>query len=463
MIGANQSGPRFATGLSARLLALTVVFFMLSEALILLPSVAGFRRDYLRMTIADAHLAALALEATPDNMVSPELAEELLHDVGAHGIVLHRPNQTALILDAPMPPSIDATYDLRGTMMPMLIADAIATLSQNRNRILRVLDVSPRDPRLTVEVMLDEAPIRAAMVQYGERVLSVSIVTSLIASLLLYLSLQWLVVRRLRRLTASMAAFRDHPEDSASIILPSRQRDEIGVAQRELAEMQHTVRGALRQNERLVALGTAVNKISHDLKNMLSVVRLLSDRLANSEMQEVKRVVPSLVGAIDRAVALCVGTLRYTREDLPPLAIERFRLKPFVAEIAPLVENGAVSEPPSLVNDVTEELVVGADRDQLFRVLLNLARNATEAGAKRIAISAKNEESHIVITVADDGPGLPPKALENLFRPFAGSARPGGMGLGLAIAREIMRAHGGDLALGRTGADGTAFRLSLPA
>jgi signal transduction histidine kinase len=449
--------------LSFRLLVLTVLFFMLSEVLILLPSVAGFRRDYLRMVLADAHLAALALEATPNNSVSPDLAAELLRHVGAHGVVLHKSNNTTLMLDAPSPPAIDAVYDLRGVMMPRLIADAITTLMQRKNRVLRVLDTSPKEPSVTVEALLDEAPIRAAMLSYGERVLSVSVITSLIASLLLYFSLKWLVVSPLRRLTQSMVAFRDDPENPANVIRPSGQRDEIGLAQRELADMQETVRAALHQNERLAALGTAVNKINHDLKNVLGVVRLLSDRLSNSEVPEVKRVMPNLIGAIDRAVALCAGTLGYTREGAAPLQLREFPLKPLIEELAPAIENGAGEEPPRLVDAVPDALAVRADRDQLFRVLLNLARNAIEAGAKRITVSAERNHRDVVIAIADDGPGLAPKARDNLFRPFAGSARPGGMGLGLAIAREIVRAHGGDIALSRSGADGTEFRLRLPA
>jgi signal transduction histidine kinase len=65
--------------------------------------------------------------------------------------------------------------------------------------------------------------------------------------------------------------------------------------------------------------------------------------------------------------------------------------------------------------------------------------------------------------VADDGPGLPPRAQENLFRPFAASARPGGSGLGLAIARELMRVHGGDLTLVASTGNGTIFRITMPA
>jgi signal transduction histidine kinase len=462
MDGDKSSRPRFGARLSVRLLVLTVAFFMLSEVLILVPSVAMFRRDYLRMVLGEAHLAALALEATPNNTVSPNLANKLLQRVGAHGIVLHRTDNTTLMLDAPMPPKIDATYDLRGAMLPMLVADAADTLLQRKNRVLRVLDVSPKERGVVVEALLDEKPVRAAMRSYGERVLSVSIITSLIASLFLYFSLQWVVVSRLRRLSQSMIAFRDRPAEDA-VMAPPRLDDEIGLAEHELARMQKTVLGALRQNERLVALGTAVTKISHDLKNILGVVRLLSDGLAGSEVPEVKRVMPSLIAAIDRAVALCVGTLGYTREGAAPLHFQEFPLRPLVAELTPAIENGVQGDPHRLIDRVPPDLRVRADRDQLFRVLLNLARNAVESGAHSVTVSAHNGERRVVIDVADDGPGLAPKARDNLFRPFAGSARPGGTGLGLAIAREILRAHGGDIALGHSGAEGTRFRLSLPA
>lgn len=454
--------PPIRASLSVRLLALTVAFFMLSEVLILVPSVAMFRRDYLRMVLGEAHLAALALEATPNNMVSPDLAKKLLQRVGAHGIVLHRPDNTTLMLDAPMPPKVDATYDLRHVMLPTLVKDAAVTLTDRGNRVLRVLDVSPKEKGVVVEALLDEAPVRAALLNVAERVLTVSMITSLIASVFLYFGLQWMVVRRMRRLTQSVTAFRDSPADNA-IIVPSGANDEIGLAQHELARMQKTVLGALRQNERLVALGTTVTKISHDLKNILSTVRLMSDGLAGIDVPEVKRVLPGLIAAIDRAVALCVGTLGYTREGAAPLNIKDFPLRPLISELTPVVENGAQGDPHRLIDEVPPDLAVRADRDQLFRVLLNLSRNAVEAGANCVTISAHNGDKRVVIDVADDGPGLTPKARDNLFRPFAGSARPGGTGLGLAIAREILRAHGGDIVLGRSGADGTLFQLSLPA
>lgn len=450
----------FPGGLSARLLVLTVVFVMVSVVLIFVPSVARFRLTYLEDRIDAAHLAISALEATPDNMVSKELGNELLAHVGAHGIVVHTPNRT-LMLAQDMPPSVDATYDLRGQGMFAMIGDAMMTLSMSGNRVLRVLGVAPKDPAVTVEVLLDEQPMRDAMWKFGARVLEVSFVVSLITAALVYLSLQWLLVAPLKRLTASMVAFRKNPEDAAHAERPGNRGDEIGLAQRELAAMQETVRQSLKQKERLAALGAAVGKINHDLRGILSTVRLMSDRLSESDSPEVKRVTPGLVAAIDRAVALCTGTLNFTRQDGAPLHPSGFALRGLIAEVAESLarpdDNGF-----KLVNQVDPDFAVQADRDQLFRCLENLSRNAAEAGAKHCAIRARREGGDVVIEVSDDGPGLAPKARENLFRPFAGSARPGGTGLGLAIAREVMRAHGGDIQLKTSTGAGTVFTLSLP-
>ena len=460
MIGRKVSLPPFLRSLSARLLVLTVIFVMLSEVLIFVPSVARFRLSYLQQHIADAHLAMLALEATPDNMVSQELANELLAHVGAHGIVLHKPNNTTLMIDSPTPPQVAATWDLRGATPWSLIRTAMMTLAESGNRIVRVLDVSPTDPRVVVEVLLDDAPMRKEMWGFGVRILELSIVISLITAALVYLSLQWLLVAPLRRLIASMMRFRDDPEDASRVTAPSSRGDEIGLAQRELASMQETVRQALRHNARLAALGTAVTKVNHDLRSILSTARLISDALAGSEAPEVKRVTPALLAAIDRAVELCTRTLHYTREGAPPLSRSRFVLSGLIEEVAEVVEKSDGTT--RLINNVPATMMVEADRDQMFRVVLNLVSNAFEAGAHRVVMNAGQGGDTILVMVADDGPGLPPKARDNLFRPFAGSARLGGTGLGLAIAREIMRAHGGDIALTASTAQGTTFCLTLP-
>jgi signal transduction histidine kinase len=452
--------PSLGHRLSARLLLLTVAFVMASEVLIFLPSLSRFRLTWLADRIDAAHLAIFALEATPDNMVSQELADRLLAHVGAHGIVVHKQAMT-LMLDDGNPPPIDATYDLRRAGAVSAMMDALETLAATGNRVLRVLAVSPKDPGDVVEIIIDERPLRAQMWRFAWRVLGLSILISAITGALLYVSLRSLLVTPLRRLIASMMAFRDDPEDAARVIVPEARADELGLAQRELAAMQETVRQALRHKERLAALGTAVAKISHDLKNILATARLVSDGLELSAAPEVRRTAPRLFAAIDRAVALCTRTLSFTGEGAPPLERRRFALALLVEELAGMAQRpgdaGFV-----IVNHLPATLVVAADRDQLFRALQNLAQNAAEAGAHHLAVSAREDGSALLIELADDGPGLPPKARENLFRPFAGSARPGGTGLGLAIAREVMRAHGGDIVLAESTGAGTVFVLRLP-
>src|SRR5579864_2567067 len=447
--------------LSARVLLLTIFFVMLGEMVVFLPSLARFRYNYLETRIAAARLATLALEATPDKNVSQHLSNELLYHVGASGIVLHLPDHSALMIASDMPPSVDRTYDLRGVGFFQLIGDALATLGRSGDVILRVLDNSPKESNVAVEVLLGEGPMRMEMWEFGGRILGLSAIISLITAALVFLSLQWLLVAPMRRIIMSMIVFRGNPEDASRVIEPSARNDEIGVAERELAQLQETVRQALRHSARLAALGTAVTKINHDLRNILSTARLVSDSLVGSEAPEVKRVVPRLIDAIDRAVALCSGTLNYTREGAPPLVLSRFLLASVVEDLADLLDMKG-GDRPLLLDRVAPDLAVEADREQLHRVLMNLLRNAMEAGAQRITVGATVEDDGVRIDVLDDGPGLPPKALANLFQPFAGSARPGGTGLGLAIVREVMRAHGGEIILVESTAQGTLFRLTMP-
>jgi len=447
--------------LSARLLVLTVFFVMVGEVLIFVPSVARFRMTYFENRIASGELASLAIEASPNGHLERSLVEKLLARVGAHGVIVHRGDGMVRMLDRPMPPKPDITIDLSHPSMLAAIRGSLMALSRNDNRTLRVLGPSPTGSGETVEVLLDEAPLRAEMWGFGFRILELSIVISLVAAALVYISLQWLLVRPMRRLTASMIEFRADPEDTSRMIAASRRKDEIGVAERELAVMQQTVRRALGERARLAALGTAVTKINHDLRNILATARLVTDALTASAAPEVRRILPRLIEAIDRAVAMCTHTLDFSREDAAPLTPSRFRLGALIEEIG---QGLAVSAPEvSVEYAIPPNFEVEADRDQLYRVLSNLARNAVEAGAQRLRFSAAGENRSIAIEVTDDGPGLPPKARENLFRPFFGSARPGGSGLGLAIARELARAHGGELTLVSSTGAGTVFRLTLPA
>ncbi|MGH7094708.1 MAG: sensor histidine kinase [Stellaceae bacterium] len=447
--------------LSARLLVLTIFFVMLSEVLIFVPSVARYRMTYFDDHIAAGHLATLALAASPTGTISPALTAELLHQVGSRGIILHRDNGMVRMLDAPTPPKADVTFDMAKGNVPIWIEKSFETLFSRGNRVMRVIGKSPFEPGATVELLLDEAPLRGEMWDFGGRIFELSLIISLTTAVLVYLSLHWLLVRPMRRFTDSMTAFREDPEDASRRIAPSGRQDEIGRAESELAMLQETVRQALGQRARLAALGTAVTKINHDLRSILATARLVSDGLTESDSAEVRRVAPRLLDAIDRAVALCTSTLDFSREGAPPFAPSRFALAGLVEELAP--ELGLPEDELSVDIAIPAKLAVRADREQLYRVFLNLARNAIEAGAREVRIAARKEDATVAVEITDNGPGLPPRARENLFRPFFGSARPGGSGLGLAIARELMRAQGGDLVLVATTGTGTIFRLTIPA
>ncbi|PWC56583.1 histidine kinase [Azospirillum sp. TSH7] len=466
--------PTVATSLSAKLLLLTILFVLLAEVLIYAPSIARFRMSYLEERLAAAHIAALSVEAAPDLMVTKELQAKLLAYTGTHVIDLIQPGARVYMLSSPMPPRVDAVYDLRGTGMAMQVVDAGNALwlaleglfGPQHDRVIRVIDRSPNDPAQRVEVTMDERPLIDAMLDFSRRILAVSVAISLIAAILVYLTLHALLVRPMRRLTAEVVAFRRDP-DGAPPLVPGSRSDEIGVAERELAAMQGTVRAALRQRERLATLGTAVAKINHDLRGILSTASLLSERLTESADPEVRRVTPRLVASLDRAVELCSQTLSFTRDGVLPLTpaptdLHRLAEEAGAEVLATARPDGGRVE-AEWINDIPAGTLAQVDAAQLGRALVNLGRNAVQAGADRVRLSAQaGRTGALTLTIADNGPGLAPRARENLFQPFAGSARAGGIGLGLAIAREVLRAHGGDLRLVESGAEGTAFALDIP-
>ncbi|NQU61687.1 MAG: HAMP domain-containing histidine kinase [Rhodospirillales bacterium] len=464
--------PQFLHSLSFRLLLLTVFFVMLAEFFIWTPSIARYRKVYLEEHLARAHLSMLAVEVVPGGKIDKVLEKALLFHTEAYGIVLNRPDRRMLMISKDMPPKVDLVVDTNIDSFFGFIKDAFSTLSQNKNRILRVVGPSPKDPKVTIEVLIDEGPMQAAMWDYSRRILNLSVGISLFTAFLVYLSLQWLMVGPMRRITQSMTVFRNQPEDLTRTIPPSSRSDEIGIAQRELAVMQDELRAALQQKTRLAALGAAVAKINHDLRNSLATAMLASDRLAEVDDPEVKATVPKILNAIDRAVSLCSQTLNFVSDTELHLDRSRFALEKLAAEAGASV--GSYFEGKKTVDwqiDIPDGLEITADKEQLFRALINLGQNAVEAGAAKVLVRGRLDGNWIDLDVIDDGPGLSQPAREKLFQPFAGSARNGGTGLGLVIVRDICRAHGGDVTLiGPEGSGdgpgegiGATFRLRLPA
>lgn len=455
--------------LSRRLLVLTILFVMLAEVLIFVPSVANFRLNWLEQRLAAAQIASLALEARPDNMVSPALREELLRNAQVYAVALHRDDARRLVLSEDMPPMVDKSFDLRGTTAMNLIMDAFETMFEGEGRIVLVTGQPRFGAGESIEIVFDETPLCRAVIQYGKNIFLLSLVISVITAGLVYLVLHFVLVRPMRRLTGNMVAFRRNPEDARRVIAPSTRADEIGVAERELSLMQKEIRATLTQKAHLAALGAAVSKINHDLRNILASAQLISDRMGTIEDPAVQHLAPRLIASIDRAIDLCTKSLRFGRAEEPAPQRRKVPLASLADEVAEAA--WAETDPIRWINEVPPDLVVDADPDQLFRLLLNLARNAaqalTEESAERtrggdIRLSAHRAADHVHIEMSDTGPGLPPRAREHLFEPFSGSARADGTGLGLAIAAELARIHGGHIELVRSDASGTIFRICIP-
>ncbi len=459
---------RFFSGVSGRLLVVTVLIVMIVEVVIFIPSVARFRMDYLEERLARAELAVLAMIAYPEGMPSEEKQREFLRKAEVLTIVVHRDGARALMLAPDPPQMVDETFDLRGMMDVEMVADALARLAAPPGpAVIRVIGLPPQGAE-AVEITLDAAPLRAAMLDYGLRILRLSLIISALTAAVVFVAIRRLVVSPMTRVIDGIKAFQENPEDPARIIAPSARIGEVAAAERALAEMQRDVHAALKARGRLASLGEALAKISHDLRNMLAAQQLLFDRLQTSSDPTVARVMPKMLASLDRAIRLCQRTLDFGRAEEAPPELREVALATLVGEVADTLGLSETSAPVRLSLDVPPERTVTADPEQLHRVFANLMRNAAEAMAEagragEIAVAATREGGWDRITVADQGPGLPATARAHLFEPFRGSARRGGTGLGLAIAHDLVAAHGGRLELLRSTTEGSLFEIRLPA
>ncbi len=448
--------------LSARLLVLTIAFVMLAEVLIWTPSIARYRMNFIEDLIAKAYLSMLAMDSMPTTVPSRQLESDLLNQVDARAIILNRPNFRTLMVGGDMPPDVDLTVNLDEQTFVDYVLDAFETLAMTENRVIRAIGMPPGHPNITVEILFDEQIMRESMLSFSTRILQLSIVISLITAALVFVSLQWMIVRPIGRLSDAMIRFRENPEDATRLIDADDRSDEIGVAQQELRTMQQQVQSSLRQKNRLAALGTVMAKVNHDLRNTLATAVLVSDKLQYIEDPEVKRVTPRLMKAIDRAIDLCSQTLNYAADDGLVLRPRAFGLFDLIEEVKTTIELDDAAPAADWAIKVPEDLEIVADRRHFLRAVQNLCHNALQAGATSLRIISQIDDGRIGIDVIDNGPGLPDKAQQHLFEPFAGSAKKGGTGLGLVIVREIVNAHGGEASLLYTGPDGTGFRLCLP-
>ena len=454
-------------GLSTKLLLLTIVFVMFAEILIFVPSIANFRLRWLEERLmAAAAVSSLLVEVDPSDLTRVA-QDNVLMSIGAKAIAVRDGDVSRLLTIAEMPAEVDEHVNVSNTGELNAMASALDTLIFGGNRILRVYGDAEENHK-EFEVIMPDYRLRNAMLIYSRNVALISLLISVFTAMLVYSAIDRIMIRPIRAMTQSMLSFSQAPDDPARLIQTGLRTDEIGVAERELAEMQGRLQKMLGEQKHLADLGLAVSKINHDMRNTLASAQLLSDRLSQVKDPAVQAFAPKLLRAIDRAANYSKGVLAYGRTQEAPPSRRKLRLKQLVDEVYELI--GVDPTDVEFVNAVEPGFEIDADAEQLYRVLTNLARNAVEAMrgerestlVRRLTITAEREGSVSRVLVEDTGPGLPAKARENLFTAFKGSARSGGTGLGLAIAQELVRAHSGSLELVESAGGRTVFSVTIP-
>ena len=469
----------FWRGLSGKLLILTVLFVMLAEIILFVPSAAMYRQSWLQERVGAAQQLTLAVMGVPNFQGSELLNKSFMDDTDVTAVMQKKEGMTESVLGMAPAGAVYTKVDMREFGRVPDIGATLRAYFGDGSGYLRVVGEPAVPGAQTLEVIIPNSAVKQALVEYCHRIIGLSVMIALFTGLLIYLALSWLIVRPLQRLADAHKIFRDDPELSADFITSSTRKDEIGILEREFIDMKSDIRGALKQKDRLATLGLAVAKINHDLRNVLTSAQLISDRLATDSEERVRRMGERLVRAVDRGVQLCTATLNYSKSNEDAPKPQKLRLASLLGEAASDAMAAARARAKiAWVNDVPSDMCVMADPDQTYRIFNNLFRNAVQAlsshngdlagdlaatlrvDAKSVALE-NGAGYDVIIRVIDNGPGLPANAQKSLFKPFTGTAK-GGTGLGLTISRELARAHGGDLRLETTSEAGTVFAVVLP-
>jgi signal transduction histidine kinase len=466
----NARGVGFFQGLSGKLLVLTIIFVMLAEVLIFVPSIANFRNVWLRNHLDIAEAASIVYLDSSDPMLSDTAQRDLLEVTGSLAVVIRAGAMSQMMASTNMPPAIDRHYDLSEMHPVESMVSALSLLLSAGDEVYRVF--GPMKSRnAMIELVQRDNHLRQALRIYSRNVLLLSLAISLITAALVILALYLMIIRPVRRISNNMTAFSHEPDNAALILSPTGRRDEIGIAEQRLAAFETDLHNTLRQRQHLADLGMAVSKINHDLRNILASVQLFSDRISRLPDPSVQSLAPRLLRSIDRAIEYTRSVIAYGKAVESPPTRRPHSLRQIVEDVAELLgldQHGRIE----WRNEIAPELEVVADAEQLLRVILNICRNAVQAiendtaspesAIKRITVSAAIENHWVLLRIADTGPGINEADQAQLFRAFGGSTKAGGTGLGLAIAAELVRAHGGDITLEESSPAGTVFLVTFP-
>jgi signal transduction histidine kinase len=473
----------FFSSLSGRLFYVTVGCVVLFGIFILAPGMAQYQQRALEDRIRNAETAFLALEVSPQKALPNTIADRLLNNAGAHYLAVSNNGERLYVFrDRALREGRvvvpDEVTDLRDTHADFehdfdyMLAPWITMLGA-KDRVIHYQTRPRENLGQIIEIVISAEPLKQELLGQLLSSLRVTLYVSAGFGMLLFGMLIFFIVRPIQRLTKAVKRFKANPEDVYAVPKLSGRRDEIGEIEVELSQMQEQVRLALKSRARLAALGQAVSKINHDLRNMLTSAQMASDRLAASPDPAVAKALPRLERALDRALNLAQNVLNYGKSDEVPARIQIVKLRELAeaaAEDAGLGLTAQSSERVRFALKAPKGFYLEADPEHLHRLLVNLMRNAKQAIENepnrktlgRVMLEAVKTPDAVRLILSDNGPGIPQRVRDQLFKPFSVSGTVGGSGLGLAIARELAQTHGGDVKLLSSGPDGTRFEIVLP-
>jgi signal transduction histidine kinase len=244
-----------------------------------------------------------------------------------------------------------------------------------------------------------------------------------------------------------------------ALAVADERTEELKGSMRELADAQEQ----LVRSERLAAIGELASTIGHELRNPLGVISnavyLLRGDLGPDPTDAASRHLATAEREVSAATVIVSDLLEFARQRDP--------VTTDVDAVALVEEALTVLPPPSGITAVRSlpepPVLLAADRDMLRQVLLNLVGNAYQAmiegGTVTVGLTTDGAQLHMSVT--DTGTGMAPEVSRRVFEPFY-TTKARGVGLGLAVSKRIVEAHGGDIAVVSTPGQGTTFTVTLP-
>jgi signal transduction histidine kinase len=274
---------------------------------------------------------------------------------------------------------------------------------------------------------------------------------AVMAVLVIVLSV-WAVRRASRPLGALAAAAERLGRDINAPPIPEKGPREVHQAARAFNDMQRRLQAFVRDRTQMLAA------ISHDLRTPITRLRLRAELIDDAEQQR------KMLADLEEMETMIAATLAFARDDA---AAEPRRPLDLAALLQSVVDDATDAGRPAAYAGPPHLSVVGAPV-ALRRAFANLVDNAVKYGATARVGLAGPAAGHVTVTVDDDGPGLPPEEMEKVFSPFyrvekSRSRETGGVGLGLAVVRSVVRAHGGEVVLRNRPGGGLMAAVTLPA